>query len=126
MHKIFGIPHNIGYYNFHHLAFPQKIQNLGSVGVQQGRFLALPNTLRYKMQPFSLKDTSCSGHQRCGHDWWREAALTTETTIAAKLPQELFDLIMSETVDWPMGIPEAAKHETGIRKGTQSCHESSD
>ncbi|CAI7586749.1 unnamed protein product [Penicillium glandicola] len=132
IHKIFGIPHTLGYYDFHDLPFPQKIQNLGSLGVKQGRFLAWPNTLRYKMQPFSLKDKSCSGHQRCviiylvdphyricstrnvpaqRHNWWREAALTTDTTIAAKLPQELVDIIMSETVDWPMGIPEAAKHK---------------
>lgn len=137
MHKIFGIPHSLEYLEFHHLPFPQKIQNLGSVGVKQGRILAWPNTLRYKMQPSSLKDKSCSGHQRCviiylvdphyricstrnvpiqRHDWWREAALTAETTIAAKLPQELVDLIMNETKDWPMGTSEAAKHKRESEK----------
>ncbi|KAJ5933803.1 hypothetical protein N7454_006132 [Penicillium verhagenii] len=137
MHKIFGIPYTLGYYDFHRLPFPPKIQNLGSLGVKQGRFLAWPNTLRYKMQPFSLKDKSCSGHQRCviiylvdphyricstrnvpaqQHDWWREAALTTETTIAAKLPNELVDLIISETDDWPMGISEATKHKQESEK----------
>ncbi|KAJ5557344.1 hypothetical protein N7494_001259 [Penicillium frequentans] len=132
IHKIFNIPYCFEYREFHDLPYPQKIQNLGSLEVKQGRFLAWPNTLRYKMQPFSLKDKSYSGHQRCviiylvdphyricstrnvpmqRHDWWREAALTAETAIAAKLPQEIVEIIMSETGDWPMGISEAAKHK---------------
>lgn len=132
IHKIFDIPYCFEYREHYDLPYPQKIQNLGSLEVKQGRFLAWPNTLRYKMQPFSLKDKSCSGHQRCviiylvdphyricstrnvpmqRHDWWCEAALTPETAIAAKLPQEVVDIIMSETGDWPMGASEAAKHK---------------
>jgi hypothetical protein len=84
-----------------------------------GRFLAWPNTLRYKTQLFELKDKSYPGHQRCviiylvdphyricstrnvpaqRHDWWSEA-VTAEIGIAANLLQELVDLVASEAND---------------------------
>ncbi|GLI77071.1 hypothetical protein PoHVEF18_005354 [Penicillium ochrochloron] len=31
--------------------------------------------------------------------------------MAAKLPQELVDLVTSDTDDWPMGMNEAAKYK---------------
>ncbi|KAJ5886349.1 uncharacterized protein N7473_009023 [Penicillium subrubescens] len=89
IHKIFGIPHTIDYYAF---PFPQNIQDLGSVAVRQGRFLAWPNSLRYKTQPFSLSDKSSPGHQRC-------------------IIIYLVDLVKSYTDDWPMGMDEAAKYK---------------
>jgi hypothetical protein len=59
MNKIFGLPHfELGQPN------PRKLQTLGSVRTNQGRFLAWSNSLRYKTRPFTLEDNSRPGHQR--------------------------------------------------------------
>lgn len=102
IHKIFGIPYTIDTLDYYNFGRPKALQTLGSVPIKQGTFLAWSNTLRYKAQPVSLKDKSRPGHQRCivvylvdphyricstrnvpaqQHDWWRRAALGTETPI---------------------------------------------
>ena len=39
-------------------------QEIGSIATRQGRLIAFPNTLRHKVQPFSLLDITKPGHRR--------------------------------------------------------------
>ncbi|KAK4863157.1 hypothetical protein LT330_001935 [Penicillium expansum] len=124
MHKIFGLPLFEG-----EEYRPRKLQTLGSVGTNQGRFLAWSNSLRYKTRPITLDDKSRPGHQRfislflvdphyriCStqnvpaqqHKEWRDAVLG-EMACFTKLPQEIADTIMDQTGDWPIGSAEAQK-----------------
>ncbi|PWY93170.1 hypothetical protein BO94DRAFT_487723 [Aspergillus sclerotioniger CBS 115572] len=108
-----------------------QLQTLGSVAITTGRFLTWSNTLRYKKHPFSLRDPSRLGHQRCvvlwlvdphyricstrnvppqQHDWWRNAVLANPTRLTS-LPIELLDMIMKETGSWPMHLSEALQYK---------------
>jgi hypothetical protein len=59
MHKIFGLPLFEG-----EEYRPRKLQTLGWLGTNQGRFLACSNSLRYKTRLFTLEDKSRPGHQQ--------------------------------------------------------------
>jgi hypothetical protein len=124
MHKIFGLPP----FNMNELG-PQKLQILGSVATQHGRFLAWSNTLRHKTRPFTLKDMNRPGHQRfvslylvdphyriCStqnvpaqqYEGWRDDVYN-ELGSSAKLPQEVADIIMEQIGDWPISLAEAQR-----------------
>ncbi|RAH87502.1 hypothetical protein BO86DRAFT_351321 [Aspergillus japonicus CBS 114.51] len=147
MQKIFGLPRtdedpaNYG-------GPPPKLQTLGSVtATRQGCFLAWPNTLRYRTLPFSLQNSDLPGHQRfitiwlvdphyriCSsrnvpaqqHTWWREDAEFDHLSNHFRLPQELRDLIMRKTGDWPMGFDEAArfKKQSALERERAICAQS--
>ncbi|KAJ5767254.1 uncharacterized protein N7511_004870 [Penicillium nucicola] len=124
MHKIFGLP------PFDRNEYgPEKLQILGSVATQHGRFLAWSNTLRHKTRPFTLKDMNRPGHQRfvslflvdphyriCStrnvpaqqHDGWRDTVYD-ELGTSARLPQEVADVIMEQIGDWPISLAEAKR-----------------
>ncbi|KAF2446778.1 hypothetical protein P171DRAFT_429725 [Karstenula rhodostoma CBS 690.94] len=40
------------------------VQELGSLAARQGRIVAFPNTMRHKVEPFSLADKTRPGHRR--------------------------------------------------------------
>ncbi|KAJ5365418.1 Protein of unknown function DUF4246 [Penicillium concentricum] len=136
MHKIFGLPVIKNSEGF--TLWTPRLQTLGSVVTYQGRFLAWANSLRHKNKSFSLEDATRPGHQRyitlflvdphyriCStrnvppqqHEWWRESVLANVDSLN-RLPQELADLIMDETKDWPVGVMEAEKwkHESDAER----------
>ncbi|KAJ5971678.1 uncharacterized protein N7479_001596 [Penicillium vulpinum] len=50
--------------------FPDALQTIGSIPISRnGQFLAWPNTLRSKAEPFSLADTSQPGYLRFATLW---------------------------------------------------------
>lgn len=64
---------DVGYEQDHHdwLAdvfgcenYGSSVQEIGSVETRQGRFLAFPNVLQHKVQPFSLADPTKPGHRK--------------------------------------------------------------
>ncbi|RAL15214.1 DUF4246 domain-containing protein [Aspergillus homomorphus CBS 101889] len=147
MQKIFGLPRT----DEDPATFgdaPPKLQTLGSVtATHQGCFLAWPNTLRYRTLPFSLQDPHLSGHQRfvtiwlvdphyriCSsrnvppqqHAWWREDTMFDQLGSQFGLPQELRDLIMRATGDWPMGLDEAVgfKEQSVVERERAICAQS--
>ncbi|OJJ95365.1 hypothetical protein ASPACDRAFT_55075 [Aspergillus aculeatus ATCC 16872] len=147
MQKIFGLPRA----DEDPATFgdaPPKLQTLGSVtATHQGCFLAWPNTLRYRTLPFSLQDPHLSGHQRfvtiwlvdphyriCSsrnvppqqHAWWREDTILDQLRFQFGLPQELQDLIMRATGDWPMGLDEAVgfKEQSAVERERAICAQS--
>ncbi|RAH44414.1 DUF4246 domain-containing protein [Aspergillus brunneoviolaceus CBS 621.78] len=147
MQKIFGLPRE----DEDPATFgdaPPKLQTLGSVTtIHQGCFLAWPNTLRYRTLPFSLQDPYLSGHQRfitiwlvdphyriCSsrnvppqqHAWWREDTMLDRLGSQFGLPQELRDLIIRATEDWPMGLDEAVgfKEQSAVERERAICAQS--
>jgi hypothetical protein len=119
---------------------PKALQDLGSIAtVSNGRLLAWPNTLRYKVEPFSLVDSSRPGHLRyitihlvdphyriCStrnvppqqHDWWSRFVREFVHLQAERLPARV-DMLHQQTEGWPMTVQEALE----IRKQTESERE---
>ncbi|CAI7665602.1 unnamed protein product [Penicillium glandicola] len=141
MYKVFGLP--VVKDNEGQTLWALGLQTLGSVVTHQGRFLAWPNTLRHKTQPFVLEDATRPGHQRyitlflvdphyriCSsrnvpaqqHEWWRESALASTESLRG-LPQELADLVMDETGDWPIGITEAERWKNELETERERAKE---
>ena len=104
-------------------------QHIGSVAAPQGRLVAFPSVLEYRINPFRLVDDTKPGryrwltlylvdphHRVCStrnvppqqHNWW--AAPAGRELAAAGLPPEIIDRIMQYTNNWPMGIDEAQWH----------------
>ncbi|MCJ1307284.1 hypothetical protein MMC25_000930 [Agyrium rufum] len=113
---------------FQSLYVTSPLQELGSVPTVQGRFLAWPNTLQYRVEPFRLADVTQSGHSRyimmslvdphyrvCStanvppqqHLWWANDASSNANFSARNLPQEIIDQIFEYTKDWPIDLDEA-------------------
>ena len=104
-------------------------QHIGSVATPQGRLVAFPNILEYRINPFRLVDDTKPGRYRwltlylvdphyrvCStrnvppqqHAWWAEAVGCE--LAAAGLSQEIIDHIMQYTDNFPMGKDEAHWH----------------
>ena len=102
------------------------ITNLGRVLTRPHRSLAFPNVLQHRVPPFSLRDRNKPGHRKIlalflvdpnirllstsnvppqRPDWWAEEARKVEPF--ARLPEELFDMIVERVEDWPIGWDEA-------------------
>ncbi|GIK05380.1 hypothetical protein Aspvir_009489 [Aspergillus viridinutans] len=118
---------------------PQALQNLGSIATSNnGQLLAWPNTLRYKVEPFSLVDSSRPGHLRyitihlvdphyriCSirnvppqqHDWWPKARAMSNNLNGAP-PPEVMDTLGLQTEVLPMTVQESleAQKETDLER----------
>ncbi|MCJ1314682.1 hypothetical protein MMC25_008364 [Agyrium rufum] len=113
-------------------------QELGSICIKEGRFIAWPNAMQHKFEPFTLSDTTRSGYCRYiqlslvdphyrilstqhvppqQHDWWAEA-VREEVDLKSdrKVPQEIIDMILDNTKDWPIGLDEARKIAVAMEK----------
>ncbi|KAF2477715.1 uncharacterized protein BDR25DRAFT_275066 [Lindgomyces ingoldianus] len=105
-----------------------SILNLGSVLTPQNRLLAFPNVLQHQVQPFSLVDKTKSGHRKIlamflvdphievlstanvppqRKDWWAQEV--RKIGFFARLPKEIFDMIVGEVREFPLGWKEAVQ-----------------
>lgn len=102
------------------------VQAIGKVLTRRGRILAFPNVMQHRVQPFGLADPSKPGYRKIlamflvdphirilstsnvppqQRDWWAEEIRKIE--VFAGLPIELFDRIIEEVDDFPIGWDEA-------------------
>ncbi|KAI1127606.1 hypothetical protein F5Y10DRAFT_278054 [Nemania abortiva] len=102
------------------------LQRLGKVVTREGRFLAFPNVLAHKVQPFELADNSRPGHRKIlamflvdphirvlstsvvppqQKDWW--AREVRKVSPLSGLPPEIFNLIIDFVDGFPMSWDDA-------------------
>lgn len=101
------------------------IQEIGSIATPNGRFLAFPNTLQHRVEPFSLADPTEPGHRRFlvlwlvdphyrvlstgnvppqQHEWWKEKA---REAVNGRVSNELQAMIEDQLRDGTMTRKEA-------------------
>ncbi|QIX00076.1 hypothetical protein AMS68_005593 [Peltaster fructicola] len=108
------------------------VQRIGTIKMPQGRLIAFPNVLEYKIQA-SLIESSSTGHaryvllylvdpnyricstsnvppQQC--EWW---AQSIAALLLKRLPQELVDRVLSY-YDYPVSADQAQQHRRGMQK----------
>ena len=95
---------------------------------RKGRVLAFPNVLQHRVASFGLKDPTKPGHRKIlamflvdphtrilsttnvppqPRDWWAEEVHKIDPF--AELPTELFDKIIEDVDDFPIGWTEACE-----------------
>lgn len=91
------------------------ILNLGSIITRQGRFVAFPNVLQNRVEPFTLADKKKPGHRKIlamflvdphtrvlstrqvppqNRSWWADEV--RQIRPFARLPEELFAMIIEQ------------------------------
>ncbi|CAK7201571.1 hypothetical protein SEUCBS139899_004277 [Sporothrix eucalyptigena] len=113
-------------------------QHIGTVAMREGRVVAFPAALGYRINPFCLVDANQPGHIRWltlslidpgahgrtvstitvppqQHEWWA-AAVRRELTSIGGLSNETIDWILENTDEWPMGQDEAEWHRDRVPK----------
>ena len=112
------------------------IQEIGDVSLREGRVIVFPNTFQTKLNPFSLADTTRTGHlslltlhlidpnrramstamvpcQR--RDWWaREMRMACPGFW--RLATEVWDKIVGLVDGWPLGMKEAQEMRTEFKE----------
>ncbi len=103
------------------------IQVVGSVEAREGRDVTFPNILQNQVQPFKLADPTKPGHRKIlalflvdpnikiistanvpcqQRDWWGRA-VTTSSSVLAKLPVELKEKVVKDVEDFPISLERA-------------------
>ncbi|KAJ3562998.1 hypothetical protein NP233_g9227 [Leucocoprinus birnbaumii] len=102
------------------------IQELGGIQAREGRLVTFPNILQHQVQPFRLVDPTKPGHRKilafflvdpnikiistanvpCQRQDWREE-LVLESSVLAKLPAELRDIVVKSRDEFPISLNEA-------------------
>ncbi|GAP87876.2 putative duf1665 domain-containing protein [Rosellinia necatrix] len=102
------------------------LQRLGKVVTREGRFIAFPNVLAHRVQPFELADRSRPGHRKIlamflvdphirvlstsvvppqRRDWWAREVRKVDPFCS--LPTEIFELIMDAVDGFPLSWEDA-------------------
>lgn len=103
-----------------------SLQHLGRIVTREGRFIAFPNVLAHRVEPFKLADATKPGHRKIlamflvdphirvlstsvvppqRKDWW--ARSVQDIAPFSNLPREIFDLIIEFVDGFPMSWDDA-------------------
>ncbi|KAF8647860.1 hypothetical protein AX16_006508 [Volvariella volvacea WC 439] len=123
-------------------------QHLGSIEIRENRVVTFPNVLQHRLEPFTLADSSKPGQVKIltlylvdpnirivstasvppqQKEWWaervRDLARGGERGMG-RLPVELFDQVMEDVEEFPIGMEEAKKVRVEVERERKRICES--